>query len=170
VDRVTTTDSPPRGGAIGLNLIVAYKLTKAGVEVVLGVLLLSLRSAGLTEQLRAVALAIRHHTVSAWSIALAGWLTQLATGRSLRVVAVASFLDAAFSLLEGWALYRGYRWSRWLIIGSTAFFIPFEIVALTRRLSAGRVLLLTLNVAVVIYLIARRDLGDAGSAGEARSP
>lgn len=140
---------------IGVRLIVGYKIAKAGAELLLGALLLTLGSASLAEGLRAVALTVRHHAAEAWSIELAERLVQVAAGRNL-VVALALLLDGVSSLVEGWALHRRYRWSRWLIVGATSCLLPFEVVALIRHLAPGRVVLLLGNALIVAYLIQRR--------------
>ena len=57
------------------------------------------------------------------------------------------------SSVEGWALSRGYTWGEWLVVGTTACLIPFEIRALFHHLRVGRVILFILNVAIVAYLI-----------------
>ena len=145
-----------RSDAIGLRLIIGYKFTKAAAEFLLGVVILSMASAGLADELRTVALNVRNHATAAWSVALAKWLMNAATARNLRVVALASLLDAAASLFEGWALHRRFDWSRWLVVGATASLFPFEIVAIVRHLSAGRVALMVVNALIVVYLVRHR--------------
>jgi uncharacterized membrane protein (DUF2068 family) len=145
--------STARSKTVGLSLIVGYKLAKAGVELLLGVLVLSLASAGHTHALHSVVTALRNHATEAWSIAAAQWLANAATGRHLRVVALAAFLDAVLSLVEGWSLHRRYPWSRWLIVGATSCLLPFEAVALVHHLRAGRVAIMVVNLLLVGYLI-----------------
>jgi uncharacterized membrane protein (DUF2068 family) len=140
-------------GAIGLRLIVGYKLVKAVVEPILGVVLLSFASAGLAGHLRAVALNIRHHAAEAWSVALAERLVRASTERNLLVVGLATLLDGALSFVEGWALHHRYRWSHWLVVGTTSSFLPFEGLALAHHFSAGRIALLIGNALIVIYLV-----------------
>lgn len=117
-------------------------------------------SAGHTQELRAVVSAVRNHATEAWSIAAAQWLASVATGRHLRVVAIAAFLDALLSLVEGWALYRRYSWSRWLIVGATSCLLPFEAVAMVRHFRAGRVAIMIVNLILVWYLIRIGGLGE----------
>ena len=70
-------------------------------------------------------------------------------------MAAALGLDGVVSFFEGWVLLRGYRWGPWVVVGATGAFVPYELVSLARHLHAGRVLLVMLNIAVVIYLARR---------------
>jgi uncharacterized membrane protein (DUF2068 family) len=142
--------------AVGLRLIVGYKLLKASAECLFAGLMLVLGTTHVTADLRAIALSMQHHATEAWSLALAGRLVQAATRRNVVVVVIAAFLDGLLSYAEGWVLHRRYRWSRWLVVGTTVSFLPFEVVELARRLSAGRVVLLIVNVLIVVYLLRHR--------------
>lgn len=139
----------------GLRLIVAYKLVKAALEMLLGALLLS----SLARKIVAVtgAANIRHHATEAWSLTFAERLLHSPTTHSLHVIALAAILDGAVSLVEGWALHRRYSWSGWLVVATTSCLLPFEFIALVRHPTAGHLVLLVLNALIVIYLIWRRD-------------
>ncbi len=154
------TERPPqvqspegtRPSDLGLRLIVAYKAIKAASEALLGAWLLGFGSAS-TQTLHSIAVKLSHHATAAWSIELAHELVHAATARHLVVVGLASVLDGAFSAVEGWALYRRYRWSIWLVIGATASLLPFETAALVHHFSAGRSALLLVNAVIVAYLL-----------------
>jgi uncharacterized membrane protein (DUF2068 family) len=152
----TPTVAERRAAPVGLRLIIGYKFVKAAVELLPGALLLSLGAAGLTGDLKALALFLRHHATEAWSIALAERLVHVTTQRHVIVVAVAALLDGALTFIEGYALHRRYRWSRWLVIGATSCSLPVEVVALVLRPTGGRMLLLFVNVSIVLYLLKRR--------------
>jgi uncharacterized membrane protein (DUF2068 family) len=123
-----------------------------------------------TEELRAVALSIQHHATAAWSIALAHRLVQAATARTIVVVALAALFDGVLSAVEGWALYRRYRWSGWLVVGTTTSLLPFETLQLVRRLSAGRVALLIVNALIVVYLVRDRLAASRARADRSMIP
>jgi uncharacterized membrane protein (DUF2068 family) len=146
-----------RSNAVGLRLIIGYKVVKAMAELLAGASFLILGSVGLAERLTYVAQAIRHHVTEAWSISLAERLIDVSTAHHVFVVAVAVIFDGTVTLIEGWALHCRYRWSRWLVVGTTSLLLPFEAVTLTRHPSAGRVVLLLVNALIVAYLIRRRD-------------
>ena len=153
---VDHADDMKRPDDFGLRLIVGYKLVKAAAGLLLGVLILSLVSAGLADELHTIAMNVRNHATAAWSVALAKWLMNAATSRNLRVIAIASLLDAAASAFEGWALHRRFGWSRWLVVITTSSLFPFEVVAIVRHLSAGRVALIAVNALIVGYLVRHR--------------
>jgi uncharacterized membrane protein (DUF2068 family) len=163
VRREAAIGTVERPGGLGVRLIVGYKLAKAVAALSLGVVLLFLGSAGLARELREVATALRHHFVAAWSVELSEALVRAAGGRHLVVVAFALLLDGASSLVEGWALHRRYRWSRWLIVGATSCLLPFEVFELYRRLSPGRFAVLIVNAAIVVYLVRSRVETSRGS-------
>ena len=138
--------------ALGLRLIVGYKLLKALAEVAVGVVLLSPESAGVTADMHGFAIHLQHHAAEGWSLALAGQLVHVTIERNVTMVGLAMFLDGLLSAIEGCALHRRYRWSRWFIVGTTSCLLPFEAVELVRRLSAGRLSLLAMNALIVVYL------------------
>jgi uncharacterized membrane protein (DUF2068 family) len=151
--------APPPGApadAVGLKLIVGYKFVKAFAEGLFGGALLLFGTSHVTEGLRVGALTLQRHATAAWSLALSERLLQAATARTVLVVALAAVFDGVLSGVEGWALQRRYRWSRWLVVGTTVSLLPFEVVALVRHLSAGRVGLLVVNTLIVVYLVRYR--------------
>ncbi len=138
----------------GLRLITIYKFTKAVLQVAAAVLLFYGAAHGLNARLAEFAEKLREHAVHAWSNVFAAALLRFTHSRhSLTFTAYALLADAGLSSVEGWALSRGYTWGEWLVVGTTACLIPFEIRALFHHLRAGRVILLILNVAIVAYLI-----------------
>jgi uncharacterized membrane protein (DUF2068 family) len=138
----------------GLRLIVTYKFTKAILQVAAAVLLFYGAAHGLSAKLADFAERLREHAVHAWSNLFAAALLRFVHSRhSLAFTADALLLDAGLSSVEGWALSRGYTWGEWLVVGTTAFLIPFEVRALLHRVRFGRVLLLVLNLVIVAYLI-----------------
>ncbi len=140
---------------VGVRLIVAYKLGKAVLELVLGVVLVAL-SRSVTKELHVVVEILREHAVAAWSVMLADRLVGLATRGHVVLVGAASLFDAVVSFVEGWSLHRRYWWSRWLVVVATGSLVPFEIASLVRHFTLGRAILLVVNVWIVIYLVRHR--------------
>ncbi len=60
---------------------------------------------------------------------------------------------AAISTVEGFGLWRGYRWGPWLSVLFTGGFIPLELIEWIRHASAFRTAVLLLNIAVLLYLV-----------------
>jgi uncharacterized membrane protein (DUF2068 family) len=140
---------------LGLRLIIGYKLGKGAAELVLGAGIGVLWWLGLTTRLPVVADSLVHHLVHRWSIALAHALLSHVTPRLFHLVVLALTVDGLVALFEGWALRRRYGWSAWLVVVATGGLVPFEVVELVRDPRGGRLLLLVVNLAVVVYLTLR---------------
>ena len=149
----------PRGSeakATGVRLILTYKLIKAALQIAAAIVLFYGARHGLTASLLRFADQLRHHAVHAWSNIVVHTLLRFAHAKhSIVWTAYALLGDAVLSAVEGYALWRGYTWGEWLVVGTTASLIPFELYALTRHIRVGRVILLILNVAIVAYLVNR---------------
>jgi uncharacterized membrane protein (DUF2068 family) len=73
--------------------------------------------------------------------------------RKLRELSVGTFFYSAILLTEGTGLLLRKRWAEYFTIIATSSFLPLEIYELTKRVSAPRIIVLLLNVAVVVYLV-----------------
>jgi uncharacterized membrane protein (DUF2068 family) len=144
----------------GVRIIIGYKITKAILQVAAALLLFYGATHGLAAALAEFAEKLREHAVHAWSNIVAAALLRFTKGRhSLWLAAYALLGDALLSGLEAWALWRGFAWGSWLIVGATACLLPFEIHALARHIRVGRVILFLVNLAIVAYLL-RRVAGE----------
>lgn len=152
---MSATDETPRAD-LGLRVIVGWKLVKSAAELLAGALFLMLPSVREQGGIRDLAVVLSKHAAEAWSHALASVLLQATTPRHLEVIATALVLDGLLSALEGWTLHRRHWWGRWLVILATAAMLPFEVVALVRRLTVWRIVTLLANAAIVLYLVRRR--------------
>ena len=138
-----------------VRIIGAFKLVKA-------TLLIALGFAGLLSVPQDVAAFARHalrwmgafpgHTLVRHAIGKLGALDE-ATAEKFGIVALAY---AAVFVVEGIGLLCKKRWAEWMTVGVTASFLPIEVYELAKRFSAGKVVALMLNVAIVIYLIWHR--------------
>ena len=139
---------------IGLRLIITFKLVRSVVQVVAAAALFYGAAHGLVGDLTAYADRLREHAVHVWSTLVATALLDV-TGEAHGITLVATALagDGLLSGFEGWVLARHYRWGPFLVLASTASFLPFEIVALFHHARPGRMALLILNVAIVAYLL-----------------
>ena len=75
------------------------------------------------------------------------------TNRSLWIGAGFALAYSAIRLAEGYGLWYEHRWGAWLGAFSGALYVPIEIYELWHRPSWIKAGTLTLNVAVVIYLV-----------------
>jgi uncharacterized membrane protein (DUF2068 family) len=158
-DRGLTLPGVPTRPA-GVRIIIAYKLAKAILQVAAALLLFYGATHGLAAALAEFAENLREHAVHAWSNVVAAALLRFTKGRhSLWLAAYALLGDALLSAFEAWALWRGFAWGSWLIVGATACLLPFEIHALARHIRVGRVVLFLVNLAIVAYLL-RRVAGE----------
>lgn len=101
------------------------------------------------------------------------WLATITPG-NVRVTALATFLYGIFLLAGGTGLAMRAKWAIWLTIGESAFFIPIEVLELTRRHprvdpsdephphlfphpKIGLLIVLLLNIIIVWYLLKNRE-------------
>jgi uncharacterized membrane protein (DUF2068 family) len=152
----------------GLVVIIAYKLGKGGLWLVLAVVLFVLIQMGLGDELLNFAEHLRHHA-HAWSLELAQLVVRAASRRALWTIVVALVADGAFSLVEGWALLHGRWWGPWLVVVGSGSLVPFEVWALARHPHVVRAALLAVNVVIVLYL-SRKAMRELQERATRRSP
>jgi uncharacterized membrane protein (DUF2068 family) len=152
----------------GLTAIIAYKVTKGFLWLTLAPALAVAVHVGLGHRLVGLAEQVRHGT-HAWSLELARLLLRASTPRGLWTIVVALVVDGVASLVEGWALLRGRWWGPWLVVATTGLLVPFEGIALVRHPHVSRLLLVTVNVAIVVYL-ARNALREHRASTDAAHP
>jgi uncharacterized membrane protein (DUF2068 family) len=151
---------------LGVRLIVLYKVAKGIGEIALAVGLVALATTGEIEMLRDLAHQLRENLASRWSLLLGRALAALMSQRGVHFLEIGLALDGILSTVEGWSLWRGYRWGAWLVVFATAAPLPLEVMAITRSQRPWRVLLAVINIVVVIYLawqIAKRRSVVTGS-------
>lgn len=96
--------------------------------------------------------------------------------KQLHVLRVASVIYAGLYLIEGTGLLFDLAWAEWMVIVTTAGFLPLEIYEIIDRLTWVRLTVLLLNLVVVAYLCVRvwqrrrvnrqrRALAHTGSTG-----
>jgi uncharacterized membrane protein (DUF2068 family) len=73
--------------------------------------------------------------------------------KGLRTVSIGTFFYAAVLLTEGTGLWLRKRWAEYFTILTTASFVPLEVYEIYRKVTAPRVTLLLVNLAIVAYLI-----------------
>jgi uncharacterized membrane protein (DUF2068 family) len=69
--------------------------------------------------------------------------------------AIGSFVYSALLLIEGVGLCLRKRWAEFLTVGITASLLPFEFYELYRRVTTSGVVVTLVNLAILVYLIAR---------------
>ncbi len=77
------------------------------------------------------------------------------TPAQLRATSAGTFIYAGLLLTEGTGLLLRKRWAEYFTIITTAGLIPLEIYELVHRLTIAKIVILAINVAIVVYLVAR---------------
>jgi len=78
-------------------------------------------------------------------------------------LAALALLYSTIRLAEAYGLWRNLRWAAWLGAGSGAIYVPVECYELWERPGPVKVLTLTFNVVVVLYLIWTLGRGSAAA-------
>ena len=77
------------------------------------------------------------------------------TPAQLKAASVGTFIYAGLLLTEGIGLLLRKRWAEYFTIITTAGLIPLEIYEIVHRMTTAKFVILAINVAIVVYLIAR---------------
>jgi len=75
------------------------------------------------------------------------------TPKQLEEASAGTFVYSGLLLTEGTGLLLRKRWAEYFTIISTAGLIPLEVYEITRRVTAAKIVVLLINVAIVIYLV-----------------
>lgn len=73
--------------------------------------------------------------------------------RRLEEISAGAFIYAGLFITEGIGLLFQKRWAEWLSVISGAGFIPLEMYEVFAHASWKRCLVLTINIAIVVYLV-----------------
>jgi uncharacterized membrane protein (DUF2068 family) len=144
----------PRQGRDIILLIAAFKLAKGLALLAVGF--------GVLRLLQHDVAATATHWVHALRVDpnnrfIHGLLERLlgVSHRRLEEIGVGTFFYSAVFLTEGTGLALGKRWGEYFTIIVTGSFLPFEVYELGRRVTVARCVVVAINLAVLVYLIAR---------------
>jgi len=156
----------PHGPSLTLRLIAVFKLCKAVLLVAVGLGALQLVRPGMAalaqEWADPLAMASARRAVQQ----IISWVSGLSSKR-LEVLALGAFLYACLYTVEAVGLSLEKRWAEYLIAIATLLVVPFEVFALTRRVSLSRLAALSVNLAVAGYMIYRlRQAGATSRTGQ----
>ena len=139
-----------RGG--GLRLIAAFKLLKGVALIAVGI--------GAVRLLHKDTAAIVEHWVNVFRVDPHNHFIDLLLeklsildDRRLKELSIGTFVYAGIFLVEGVGLALKKRWAEYFTIITTSSLLPIEIYELAKRASAGKILALLINLAVVVYLV-----------------
>jgi len=77
------------------------------------------------------------------------------TPAQLRAASAGTFFYAGLLLTEGIGLLLRKGWAEYFTVITTAALIPLEIYELIHHLTNAKIVILAINVAIVVYLVAR---------------
>jgi uncharacterized membrane protein (DUF2068 family) len=66
---------------------------------------------------------------------------------------VGALAYGVLELVEGVGLFLRQRWAEWLTVVATSLLVPWEVYELVKGLSVLKAVGLTVNIAIVVYLI-----------------
>lgn len=146
--------APRRKSATTLILIALFKLVKGLMLLAVGVGAVKLLHRDIAQ------------TISDWVDFLRvdpdnrfihGILTRLLrlSPAQLKAASVGTFIYAGLLLTEGIGLLLRKRWAEYFTIVTTAGLIPLELYELSKHITAAKVAILAINIAIVAYLVAR---------------
>src|SRR6202140_1126370 len=75
--------------------------------------------------------------------------------KQLKATSIGTFIYAGLLLTEGTGLLLRKRWAEYFTIITTGGLIPLELYELSRHVTAAKIAVLIVNVAIVAYLVAR---------------
>ncbi len=74
------------------------------------------------------------------------------TDTKLWAIAAGGLAYSALRFLEAYGLWHARAWAEWIALISGSLYLPFEIYKLAHRQNLFHVLVLTVNLAIVIYM------------------
>jgi uncharacterized membrane protein (DUF2068 family) len=137
-----------------LLLIALFKLFKGLLLVIAGIGALSLIHKDAAAHVARWTAALRVDPDNHYIHRLLGKLGVM-SDRQLEELSAGTFFYAALLLTEGVGLWLQKRWAEYFTIFITGSLIPLEVYELCERFSATKVCVLLINIAVVVYLVAR---------------
>jgi uncharacterized membrane protein (DUF2068 family) len=75
--------------------------------------------------------------------------------KQLKATSIGTFIYAGLLLTEGTGLLLRKRWAEYFTIITTGGLIPLELYELSRHVTAAKIGVLVVNVAIVAYLVVR---------------
>jgi uncharacterized membrane protein (DUF2068 family) len=148
------TATKAREGTTTLLLIALFKLLKGAALVAVGIGAIKLLHRDVAET---VTQWINFLRVDPDNRLIHGLLTRVlrVSPNQLKALSVGTFVYAGLLLTEGTGLLLRKRWAEFFTIITTGGLIPLELYEIGRHLTAGKIVVLIVNVAIVVYLVVR---------------
>jgi uncharacterized membrane protein (DUF2068 family) len=165
--RISRTDAG-KTGATALWLIGCFKLTKGLLLVAVAIGALHLLHKDVAD---VVATWVTHVYVDPDNRYVDRVLSTLSSldERKLKAISAGAFLYSALLLTEGTGLLLRQRWAEYFTVVVTGSFIPLELYELARHVTVSRLIVISINVAIVWYLIVTLHRGGGERTSHAPS-
>lgn len=145
---------PQRTGSAGLILIGIFKLAKAILLIAAGIGALRLLHKDVAGTVLHWVNVLRVDPDNRFIHRILAKIFRV-TPKQLKELSVGTFFYASLLLTEGIGLLLRKHWAEYFTVITTAALLPLEIYELIERLTAAKVAVLVINVAIVVYLIVR---------------
>jgi len=74
---------------------------------------------------------------------------------TLRWISAGTLIYSGLYLVEGMGLLFDKGWAEWMTVVTTAGFIPFELYEVSKHATPGKLLIVILNFAILVYIAMR---------------
>ncbi len=138
----------------GFGVIGAYKLAKALLVLLAGIVLLRVQVGQIAARLVDLAAWLRVDQDNRIFQAGFSWVAGVGRGH-LKAAGLGAILFSLLYLAEGIGLLLKRRWGAYLVIVTTGFLIPLEAYEVVRKVTWPRVTALGVNVGIVAYLVVK---------------
>lgn len=135
-----------------LVLIALFKLVKALLLIAVGVGAVKLLHRDIAETVSNWVDVLRVDPDNRFIHGVLARVLNLTPGQ-LKAASVGTFVYAALLLTEGIGLLFRKRWAEYFTIITTAGLIPLELYELAKHITAGKIGILIVNIAIVAYLV-----------------
>lgn len=146
--------SSARHSATTLLLIAIFKLVKGILLLVVGVGALNLLHHDVAETVSRWVDLLRVDPDNRFIHRLLSRVLSVSP-KQLRAASVGTFIYAGLLLTEGTGLLLRKKWAEYFTIITTAGLIPLEVYEINRHVTAAKIVVLLINAAIVVYLVAR---------------
>ena len=140
---------------VALRTVAVFEAAKGLVVLLLGLGLLRLVHKNLDE--------FAENLIRFLHVSPAGRLSNLfvtaagrTTDKNLWVIAAAAVLYAVVRFAEAFGLWHDREWAEWFALLSGSMYLPWEVYSLLRHPHLIKWIVLTVNVAIVLYMLVLR--------------
>lgn len=145
--------APRRSHRAGLVAIAAYKLLGAVLLFAVGIGALKLVHKDIDDVIWHTLVEVLHRNPESRLVNFIFDKAELLNDPLLKRIGFGAFCYAGLGVIEAIGLYLEKSWGEFLTVAITGSFLPLELHEVIRRVTWVRVSLLTVNTAVVIYLL-----------------